>query len=168
MSRVTLLRLPPGVLAPDPIAGMTGLRELRLRGAASLPADIGALTELRLLDASESPISELPASIGGAAALRTLNLGRTRLTGLPDSVCELAALRELDLAEAPIESLPAAIGRLGLTRLSLQRTHLRRLPDSLATPAGDLRVHLSRDIRSTLAASSAHVLAALGKRCVFE
>lgn len=115
LARVTILRLPHGVAAPPEIAGMTGLRELRVRKVAALPEDIGALQELRLLDASETAITRLPASIGGAASLRTLGLSRTELTELPDSVCELAGLRDLDLIQTPIVGLPEAIGRLGLT-----------------------------------------------------
>lgn len=165
LARVTLLRLPPGLAAPDPIAGMTGLRELKLRGVTTLPADLGALHELRLLDATECPITELPASIGAARMLRSLLLGRTRLTHLPDSLCALAELRDLDLAQTPLEALPADLGRLALTRLQLQQTRISRLPDSLATPAGDLRIHLPREQRAAIEASSRHVLAAL--RCVF-
>lgn len=168
LSRVTLLRLPPGVAAPDPIAGMTGLRELRVRGVAALPEDIGALQELRFLDACECPITRLPASIGGASALRSLSLGRTLVTTLPDSVCELLALRDLDLQETPLTELPEAIGRVPLTRLRLQRTAIVRLPESLATPAGDLRIYLPRDQQVAIEASSAGVLAALGGRVVFE
>ena len=168
LAGVTILRLPHGVAAPAEIAGMTGLRELRVRKVAALPEDIGALQELRLLDANETSITRLPASIGGAGSLRTLGLSRTELTRLPDSVCELAGLRDLDLIQTPIAELPEAIGRLGLTRLRLQGTRVTRLPDSLAAPAGDLRVYLPRDRRAAIEASSAHVLAALGKRCVFE
>jgi leucine-rich repeat protein SHOC2 len=168
LARVTILRLPHKVAAPPEIAGMTGLRELRVRNVATLPEDIGALQELRLLDACESPITALPPSIGGAGSLRALGLSRTELTRLPDSVCELAALRDLDLIQTPIVELPEAIGRLGLARLRLQGTRISRLPDSLAAPAGDLRVYLPRDQRAALEASSAHVLAALGRRCVFE
>ena len=168
LARVTLLRLPPGVVAPDPIAGMTGLRELELRAVDRLPEGLGALKDLRLIEASECPIAAVPASIGGASALRSLGLGRTLVTALPDSVCELMALQELDLQETPLAALPEGIGRVPLTRLRLQRTRITRLPESLATPAGDLRIFLPRDQRAAIEASSAGVLAALGKRAVFE
>lgn len=169
LGRVTLLRLPHGMNAPDPISGMAGLRELKLRGADKLPADIGALQELRLLDATECLIKELPASIGGARSLRTLLLGRTQVSRLPDSVCSLTdALRELDLEQTPLEELPEDIGALRLTRLRLQQTRISRLPDSLARAAGDLRVFLSRDRRAVLDSSSRAVLEALGNRVVYE
>lgn len=168
LARVTLLRLPPGLTAPDPIAGMTGLRELELRAADRLPEGLGALKDLRLIEASECPITAVPASIGGASALRTLGLGRTRVTALPDSVCELTALQELDLQETPLVGLPEGIGRVPLTRLRLQRTRISRLPESLATPAGELRMFLPREQRAAIEASSGRVLAALGKRVVFE
>lgn len=168
LSRVTLLRLPPGVRAPERIAGMAGLRELRVRGVDALPEDIGALQDLRMLDASECGIAAVPGSIGGARALRSLGLGRTRVTSLPDSVCELLALRELDLRETPLAALPEAIGRVPLTRLRLQETAITRLPASLATPAGDLRIFLPRGQRAAIEASSAEVLAGLGGRYCFE
>ena len=168
LSRVTLLRLPPGVSAPVSIAGMTGLRELRVRRVEALPEDIGALQDLRLLDASECGITRVPGSIGGARALRSLNLGRTQVTELPDSVCELMALRDLDVKESPLAALPEAIGTVPLTRIRLQNTLITRLPASLATPAGDLRIFLPRDQRAAIEASSAEVLAALGDRYCFE
>lgn len=168
LAGVTLLRLPPGLPAPASIAGMKGLRELQLRGVGELPADLGALPELRLLDAYECPIAALPESIGGATLLRALALGRTKLTALPDSLTGLRALRDLDLAQTPLAALPEAIGQVPLTRLRLQNTPLTRLPDSLATPAGDLRIYLPREQRAVIEASSAAVLRALGGRVVFE
>lgn len=168
LSRVTLLRLPPGVAAPDPIVQMVGLRELRLCAVDHLPEGLGALQDLRVVDASECPITTVPASIAGAGALRALHLGRTQIQALPDGVCELLALKELDLQETPLTGLPEAIGRVPLTRLRLQGTLITRLPASLATPAGDLRIFLSRGARAVLEASSAEVLAALGGRVVFE
>lgn len=168
LARVTLLRLPPGLPAPDSIAGMSGLRELQLRAVSRLPDDLGALKDLRLLDADGCPITELPASIGGASLLRALALGHTKLTALPDSLTELRALRDLDLAHTPLERLPEAIGQVPLTRLRLQNTPITRLPDSLATPAGDLRIYLPREQRAAIEASSAAVLRALDRRAVFE
>lgn len=168
LTRVTVLRLPSRLEAPPQIAGMTGLRELRVHQVTALPEDIGALQDLRVLHAQECPISVLPASIGGASSLRTMLLGRTSLTRLPDSVCELAALRELDLTQSPLSELPEAIGRLALTRLRLQHTQISRLPDSLATPAGDLKIYLPRERCAAIVASSGPVLKALGKRVVFE
>lgn len=168
LAAVTLVCLPPGLLAPDPIAGMKSLRELRVRGVDHLPEDIGALAELRLLDASECPLTHLPASIGGATAMHTLLLGRTALTTLPDSLVELTALRELDLTETPLEALPEQIGRMQLRRIRLQNTAITRLPDSLTAPADDLRIHLPRAHRDAIEASSAPVLRALGHRVTFE
>jgi len=168
LAHMTLLHLPPGLAAPEPIAGMTGLRELRLRGVSRLPDDIGALQELRLLDVDGCPITELPPSIGGASVLRTLILARTQLTTLPDSLTELSALRDLDLAQTPLQALPEAIGRVPLQRLRLQDSQITRLPESLASPAGDLRIHLPREHRAAIEASSRAVLAALGHRFTFE
>lgn len=168
LARVTLLHLPPGLPAPDPIAGMTGLRELQVRGVTQLPADLGALQDLRLVDAYECPITALPESIGGATLLRALALSRTKLTALPDSLTELRALRDLDLAQTPLAALPEAIGQVPLQRLRLQNTLITRLPESLATPAGDLRIYLPREQRSVIEANSAAVLRALSGRVVFE
>ena len=168
LAAVTLVHLPPGLFAPDPIAGMKMLRELRVRGVDRLPDDLGALAELRFLDASECPITRLPDSIGGATAMHTLHLGRTALTSLPDSLTALTALRDLDLTETPLEALPEGIGRMQLRRIRLQDTAITRLPDSLATPPDDLRIHLPRAHRDAIEASSAPVLRALGHRVTFE
>jgi Leucine-rich repeat (LRR) protein len=168
LAGVTLLRLPPGLPAPESIAGMKGLRELQLRGVDRLPDDLGELKDLRLLDAYECPITALPESIGGATLLRALALARTKLTALPDSLTELRALRDLDLAQTPLVTLPEAIGLVPLTRLRLQNTLLKRLPESLATPAGDLRMYLPREQRDVIEMTSMPVLRALGSRVVFE
>ena len=168
LAAVTLLSLPPGLPAPDPIAGMKTLRELRLRGVDHLPGDLGALSELRFLDISECPITALPDELGAAKLLHTLHLARTALTSLPESLGDLPALRELDLESTPIESLPESIGRAPLQRLRLQQTAITRLPASLATPAGDLRIFLPREHRAAIEASSAAVLNALGSRARFE
>jgi Leucine-rich repeat (LRR) protein len=168
LSRITLLRLPAGLPAPASIAGMTGLRELQLREVSQLPEDLGALKDLRLLDAYGCPITALPESIGGASLLRALALARTKLTTLPDSLTQLRALRDLDLAQTPLTSLPEAIGEVPLTRLRLQNTLLKRLPESLATPAGDLRIYLPREQRDVIEFNSAAVLRALGSRALFE
>jgi len=168
LAHVTLLRLAPGLLAPDPIAGMLRLRELGLRGVDRLPGDLGALSELRFLDLSECPITALPEDLGAAKLLHTLHLARTALTSLPERLGDLPALRELDLESTPLESLPESIGRAPLQRLRLQQTAITRLPVSLATPAGDLRVFLPREHRAAIEASSAAVLNALGSRARFE
>lgn len=168
LTQVTVLRLPPGVAAPDPIAGMTGLRTLQLQGVSALPGDIGALPQLERVYADDCPLTGLPASIGDAPALRSLSLAGTRLTALPECVTRMPALLDLDLAGTLVTELPEAIGSLRLNRLRLQRTAITRLPASLARPAGDLRIHLSRAQRAAIAASSGDVMAALGDRVVFE
>lgn len=168
LSRVTVLRLPPGVAAPDPIAGMTGLRTLEVRGVAALPGDLGALPQLERVYADGCPLTGLPASLAGAPALRSLSLADTRLTHVPEWVTRMPALSDLDLAGTMIEALPEGIGSLRLNRLRLQRTAIARLPASLARPGSDLRIHLSRAQRAAIAASSGDVLAALGDRVVFE
>jgi Leucine-rich repeat (LRR) protein len=169
LARVAFLRLPPGVAAPDPIAGMAALRRLSVRGVDRLPADLGALLQLETVDASDCPLTTLPDSLGGAPALRSLTLARTQLRALPDSITRAPQLAELDLQQTPLESLPEATGALPLTRLRLQHTAITHLPASLAAPAAsDLRVYLPRAQQAAIEASSADVLAALGPRVRFE
>lgn len=168
LARITVLRLPVGVAAPDPIAGMTALRRLTVRGVDSLPADLGALPQLEFLDAIGCPLTTLPRSLGDAPALRTLALARTGLRDLPDALTRAPRLADLDLSDTPLVALPEAIGALPLTRLRLQHTAITRLPASLAAPAGDLRIYLPREQRAAIEAASADVLAALGSRASFE
>lgn len=164
---VTILRLPPGVAAPEPIAGMTALRRLTVRGVDRLPADLGALQQLEAVDAKDCPLTELPASIGGAQQLDSLALAGTKLTALPDGLTRLTNLSDLDLSNTPLTALPEAIGALPLTRLRLQKTAISRLPASLAG-AEKVRVYLPLGQRAAIEASSAEVLAALGSRASFE
>ncbi|MBK9753733.1 MAG: leucine-rich repeat domain-containing protein [Nannocystis sp.] len=168
LSRVTLLRLPPGVAAPDPIAGMTGLRELRVRAVATLPEDLGALQELRFVDACECPITRLPASIGGASALRSLSLGRTLVTTLPDSVCERAgAARSGSAADAADGA--AGGDRAGAADAAALAADGDRAPagepgDAGGRPADLPAARSAGGDRGELGG----VLAALGERVVFE
>lgn len=167
LAGVTILRLPPGVAAPEPIAGMTALRRLTVRGVERLPADLGALRQLESVDAKDCPLTALPASIGDAAELDGLSLAGTKLTALPDSLTRLTNLSDLDVSNTPLAALPEAIGALPLTRLRLQRTAITRLPASLAA-AERVRVYLPLAHRAAIEASSAEVLAALGSRASFE
>lgn len=167
LAGVTILRLPPGVAAPEPIAGMTALRRLTLRKVERLPEDIGALQQLESIDAQDCPLTAVPTSIGGAAALSGLTIAGSQVRALPDSLTRLPRLSDLDVSNTPLAALPEAIGALPLTRLRLQRTAITRLPASLAA-ADRVRVYLPAEHKGAIEASSAEVLAALGSRASFE
>jgi Leucine-rich repeat (LRR) protein len=60
LAHVTVLVLPPGDAAPDPIAGMLALHTLELHGVRALPADLGALPRLERLRVHDTEIAALP------------------------------------------------------------------------------------------------------------
>ncbi|KAJ0691576.1 putative leucine-rich repeat-containing, plant-type, leucine-rich repeat domain superfamily [Helianthus annuus] len=102
------------------------LRELFLSEVnidSELPASIGNLTHLNILDISWCAITEtLPASIGNMAQLTFLSLSYNKFTGsLPSSIGNLTQLRELHLrANGMIGQIPSSFTNLTqLTALDL-------------------------------------------------
>jgi Leucine-rich repeat (LRR) protein len=91
--------------------------------AGSLPASIGDLDALEVLDLSDNAITgSIPVEIGNLTALTTLNLGGNQLTGeLPTEIGNLTALVDLQLWNNFLSGpLPTSIGDLtNLTYLDL-------------------------------------------------
>lgn len=93
LARVTVLHLPPGVRAPDPIAGLTALHTLELHGVDVLPADIGALRGLERLRLQDTTITRLPAGLAdGPPGLRVVLPAAQRDALMDTSAAVIAAL----------------------------------------------------------------------------
>ena len=99
---------------PAEIGQLTSLRVLNLgdNQLTSLPAEIGQLTSLKELDLSDNQLTSLPAEIGRLTSLTQLDLRGNQLTSLPAEIGQLTSLEELNLCENQLTSVPAAIGEL--------------------------------------------------------
>ena len=120
------------------VAGVSSLAEitslvLTTGTAFELPAEIGGLSNLQILDLGGTRISSLPAEIGGLSNLRSLYLSNTSISSLPAEIGGLSNLQILDLGRTSISSLPAEIGGLSnLQILDLRSTRISSLPTELS------------------------------------
>jgi serine/threonine protein kinase len=120
-------------------AGENGMRrvvKIELRGklgrTGELPAALGGLRDLTVLDLCGNQLSSIPAALGGLGSLIELGLGGNRLTIVPAALGDLSSLTHLWLSRNQLTSLPAALGRLSsLTHLFLIHNQLTRLPAAL-------------------------------------
>jgi leucine-rich repeat protein SHOC2 len=101
-------------------------------GLSILPASIGDLTNLNLLDLYDNNLKVIPESIGNLSKLTNLNLNLNQITTLPASICQLTNLTSLVLSDNQLTSLPANIGNLSnLTRLYIRGNLLTSFPPSM-------------------------------------
>jgi len=132
--RVVKLRLPYmglGGTVPAEIGQLTSLTVLDLSAnqLSGMPEEIGQLTSLRELYLKGNQLSSMPAVIGQLTLLERLNLEDNQLTSLLAEIGQLASLRELNLRGNQLTSVPAEIGQLtSLRELSLLGNELTSLP----------------------------------------
>ena len=109
--------------------------EFELTGA--VPAEIGRLSALRVLDLSYNQLTSLPMEIWQLTSLERLDLDGNQLTSLPAEIGQLTSLTYLNLSDNRLTSLPAEIGQLtSLKSLSLYNIlHLGLWTDSPSLPA---------------------------------
>lgn len=101
-------------------------------GLSILPASIGNLRDLKLLDLYKNNLKVIPESIGNLSKLTNLNLNLNQIITLPDSICQLTNLTSLVLSDNQLTSLPAHIGNLSnLTRLYVRGNLLTSFPPSM-------------------------------------
>ncbi len=100
----------------------------------SLPAAVGRLNFLRVLNLAQNVIESLPDEIGELTHLEELDLRTNRLTELPSEVGNLIKLKRLDLGDNKLTALPDTIGNLGnLQVLNLKWNLLKSLPETIGT-----------------------------------
>ena len=125
------------VLSDIEMAAASGARELDLsgRGITELPAAIGMLTQLEVLNLADNKLSSLPNELSACVSLRTLFFLNNQFSEIPMVVGRLPSLFMLSfksnrLTSIPEGSLPASLGWLILTdnKLSAIPASLARLP----------------------------------------
>ncbi|KAE9060189.1 hypothetical protein PF005_g31046, partial [Phytophthora fragariae] len=98
----------------------------------SLPAEIAALTKLRVLGLAGNALTALPVELCQLTALESLYLERNRLQTLPTKVAFPPQLRELRLDNNQLSAFPAQITKLRLlNRLGLSHNQLKVLPEEI-------------------------------------
>jgi leucine-rich repeat protein SHOC2 len=119
---------------PANIGRLSALRVLDLgdNELTSVSAEICQLTSLRELHLGDNELTSLPAEIGLLASLTVLHLGDNELTSVPAEIGQLASLTVLDLSDNELTSVPAEIGRLtSLTELRLGGNKLTSVPPEI-------------------------------------
>jgi hypothetical protein len=113
-----------------------------------IPPQIGSLTELEELDAyNNDSLQSLPAEIGLLSKLQILNVQRNALRSLPSSIGNCTLLTSLYIFGNQITSLPQNIGRLTrLSHIEAQDNLLTALPDSIVNlTATGFWVHIANN-----------------------
>jgi len=107
---------------PAEIGQLTSLEVLNLCGNSltSVPAVIGQLTSLTELHLGYNELTSVPAAFGQLTSLEVLDLDSTELTSVPAEIWQLTSLRVLRLGHNQLTSVPAEIGQL----TSLEKLHL--------------------------------------------
>ena len=102
------------------------------KGIEVLPAEIGKLTKLKLLNLNDNSIEVLPTEIEALTSLRDLYLRKNNLSTFPSEIGRLQNLVRLWAEGNKIASLPPEIGELGkLSQLILPANQLKNLPSEI-------------------------------------
>ena len=105
-----------GITSLDPaISGATHIDTLLVQdNALTSLAGIGALTNLRLINACNNQIASLTSEIGNCTQLRILRLANNPLpaTGLPTEISSCTQLRIFGLRQCVMDAIPAEIASL--------------------------------------------------------
>lgn len=108
--------------------------DLRELGLTALPAELWALSALRMLELSGNQLTALPAEIGSLSGLDWLYLSGNQLTALPAEFGALTALGHLTLQGNQLTTLPPEIGALtALVMLDVQSNRLTTLPPEIGS-----------------------------------
>jgi GTPase SAR1 family protein len=99
---------------------------------SSLPRELGGLKNLTSLDLFNNELSSLPPELGQLKSLTSLNLGSNQLNNLAPELGQLKSLYSLNLSSNPLSSLPPELEQLkSLTSLDLSSNPLGSLPPKI-------------------------------------
>lgn len=120
---------------PAEIGQLKKLRVLNLNKAFELkiiPKEIGQLDHLEELWMALTSVKTIPTEIGKLHKLKILMLGANDLKHIPNTICNLSNLERLILTGDKIGSLPNELGRLKkLTELDVSYCGLTSIPKSI-------------------------------------
>ena len=99
---------------------------------ATLPPEIGCLSNLITLSLSENVITWLPEQLANLQNLRVLDCRHNRLTEIPAVVYKLVSLTTLYMRFNRIREVEPALGNLvNLTNLSIRENNISHLPGKI-------------------------------------
>lgn len=130
LSRNQLKKLPKEL---GKLKELTYLRVYNNRSFQGFPNEIGALTNLILLDFAGTSVDSLPTSIAHCTDLRNITGNACGFKKLPESIENCFNLKYINLSYNKIKSLPYDFGRLeNLVHLQLSNNLLEELPSSFS------------------------------------
>lgn len=105
------------------------LLDLRHCGIASLPFEIGCLTQLKTLLLDDNKLTALPQEIGHLTKLLRLSVANNQLTVLPASISRLVNLAVLSLHNNKLTTLPNEMASLTkLSEMRISHNQFEQLP----------------------------------------
>ncbi|XP_022700519.1 leucine-rich repeat-containing protein 40-like isoform X1 [Varroa jacobsoni] len=112
----------------------------------TLPAEIGQLEHLTVLELQDNVIMTLPKQMEALSNLVRLNLSRNKMTELPDCICHFKDLKVLQLQHNSIVSVSDNVnGLISLDELDLSHNKLKGLPESFTFLSKTKRIDLSNN-----------------------
>lgn len=90
------------------------VRNINLSGnkIQKLPADIGVLQMLEVLDVSMNALSELPETISKIGTLQTINLAKNMFNNISDNIAQISSLTSLNLSDNSFTNIPVTVVRI--------------------------------------------------------
>ncbi|MGD9591223.1 MAG: leucine-rich repeat domain-containing protein [Candidatus Berkiella sp.] len=100
---------------------------------SNLPAEIGFLMGLEILNLKHCSLKVLPKEIGLLKSLHLFNLDYNEMDALPPEICDLVELQELHLRHNHLHDLPLALTRLAKLRsIDIQENDIDKLPEAFS------------------------------------
>ena len=119
----------------------------------ALPAEVGRLSALRMLDLIDNQLTSMPAEIGQLTSLERLYLRGNQLTSLPAEIWQLTSLQVLGLSDNQLTTVPAEIGQLtSLQQLFLRGNKLTSVPAEIGQLTSLERLYISGNQLTSLPA----------------
>ncbi|MBD2603251.1 leucine-rich repeat domain-containing protein [Scytonema hofmannii FACHB-248] len=116
-----------------------------------LPAEIGLLNHLEVLQVIDNNLTSLPQEFGQLTNLQSLDLSSNQLSSLPQEFGQLTNLQSLDLSFNQLSSLPQEFGQLtNLQSLNLYYNELSSLPQEFVQLTNLQSLNLSFNQLSSL------------------
>lgn len=137
---------------PPEVKNLSSLTSLRINNnRLSQFPEIGALTELEILDLGKNKLTILPGEeIKSLTSVKRLELHCNQLRALPSEIGMLKSLSGLDLSTNLLASLPPEIGLLNLRIVDLDNNHLKSLPEEFAALSNLTRLTMAKNKLTTI------------------